>query len=255
MTSDGKIPADSAGIPWAGREMKSNPFAGDDGSADQALASALTEYAASPGVPALERVVAALASARVLVPILAELDVSGTNESGQLVDKEASAGVVALEAPDGRRALPVFSSVSAVTTWRADARPVPVESSRAALSAVAEDWALLVVDPGGPITALIPRPAVWAIAQGQQWLPAVSDGIVAPAIVDEITTAVGAVPQVRSVRPVAGSKAEVAVVMGLAPGLDRDGLDGVLAAVNSALAGSALIGERVDSLELQVGSA
>lgn len=255
MTSDADTPADSAGVPWAGREVKSNPFAGDDGSADQALASALSEYAAAPGVPALERVVAALAPARVLVPILAELDVSGTTESGQLVDKEASAGVVALEAPDGRRALPVFSSVAAMTAWRTDARPVPVESSRAALSAVAEDWALLVVDPAGPVTALIPRPAVWAVAQGQQWLPAVSEGVVSPVVLDEITSAVGTVQQVRTVTAVAGRKAEVAVVLGLAPGLDRAGLDGVLSAVNSALAGSALIGERIDSLELQVGTA
>lgn len=255
MTSAADTPADSAGVPWAGREVKSNPFAGDDGSADQALANALSEYAAAPGVPALERVVAALALARVLVPILAELDVAGTSESGQLVDKEASAGVVALEAPDGRRALPVFSSVAAMTAWRTDARPVPVESSRAALSAVAEDWALLVVDPAGPVTALIPRPAVWSMAQGQQWLPAVSEGVVAPVVLDEITAVVGAVQQVRTVSAVAGRKAEVAVVLGLAPGLDRTSLDGVLSAVNSALAGSTLIGERIDSLELQVGTA
>lgn len=255
MSSGGDLPADSAGVPWAGREVKSNPFAGDDGSADQGLASALAQYAAASGVPTLERVVAALAAARVLIPILAELDVSGTNESGQVVDKEASAGVVALEAPDGRQALPVFSSVAAMAAWRADARPVPVESVRAALSAVAEDWALLVIDPGGPVTVLVPRPAVWAIAQGNQWFPAVSEDVVDPAVLAEVTAALGSLHQVRTVTVVPGRNAEVAVVLGLIPGLDRTGLDAVLATVNSILASSDLISERVDSLEIQVGTA
>ncbi len=255
MTSGPKLPADSAGVPWAGREMKSNPFAGDDGSAAPALAAALGEYNSSPDVPHLLRVVTALAPVRVLIPILAELDVSGAGEFGQQVDKEASAGVVALESPDGRLALPVFSSVAAMATWRSDARPVPVESVRAALSAVAEDWALLVVDPGGPITVLIPRPAVWAIAQSRPWVPAVSDGVVDAAVSAEIADAVGSVEHVQTVTAEPGRTAEVAVVLGLAPGLDRARLNAVLTAVNTTLAESDVISDRVDSLELRVRTA
>ena len=67
------------------------------------------------------------------------------------VDKEASAGIVALRAPDGRTALPVF------TSRRDDGRLAPRRpagarptSPRAALSAVTEGWEVLVVDPGGP---------------------------------------------------------------------------------------------------------
>ena len=40
-------------------------------------------------------------------------------------------------APDGRRALPVFTSSDALAAWDAAARPVPAEGPRAALSAVA----------------------------------------------------------------------------------------------------------------------
>ncbi len=255
MTSENNLPADSAGVPWAGREMKSNPFAGDDGSADPTLAAALGSYRASPGVPSLVSVVEALAPARVLIPILAELELSGAGEFGQQVDKEASAGVVALEAPDGRRALPVFSSVAAMSAWRPEARPVPVESVRAALSAVAEDWALMVVDPAGPVTVQIPRPAVWAIAQSRQWRPAVSHGIVDSVVAAEISAVVGAVKHIRTVSAAPGRAAEVAVVLALTPGLDRAGLDAVLTAVNTALAESAVISDRVDSLELRVGTA
>lgn len=251
----GDQPADSAGTPWAGRDLKANPFSGDDGSVEPRLAAALERYAGEGSTAALESVVAALAEARVLVPILAELDVKGAGEHGQSVDKEASAGVVALQAPDGRTALPVFSSVAAMARWRKDARPVPTHASRAALSAVAESWALLVLDPGGPTTVLVPRPAVWALAQGRAWEPAVREGVVDEAVREAVRAA--ALPAQHVVRADAapGRTAEVAVVLGIDAGLDRAGLDQVLAWVNRALAASSVIGERVDSLELRIGKA
>jgi hypothetical protein len=38
--------ADSAGFPWAGRSFEANPFAGDDGSADPTLISAIERFRA-----------------------------------------------------------------------------------------------------------------------------------------------------------------------------------------------------------------
>src|SRR5690625_5826545 len=60
-----------------------------------------------------------------------------------VADKDASTGVVCVSAPDGRIALPVFTSVPALTRWNSQARPIPVESERAALAAVSEEWPLL----------------------------------------------------------------------------------------------------------------
>jgi hypothetical protein len=179
-----------------GRELPpTSAFAGDDGSADPRVAAALGAVAAGNGSTA--EVVEALAGTRVLVPVLAELEASETVEVGghaHTVDKEASAGIVALQAPDGRTALPVFSSVAAMTAWRKDARPVPTEVARAALSAVDEGWELLVLDAGGPTTVLVPRPAVWALAQQQTWRPAVTeDGaalVVDPGVRDAVRSAV-----------------------------------------------------------------
>lgn len=253
-------------------------FAGDDGSADAELAGLLEAHAAGRGT--LAAVVARLAATRVLVPVLAEVEVAdvvqhdGPQGSTDLhVDKEASAGVVAVETPDGRRGLPVFTSVDAMRAWRADARPVPVETPRAALSAVSEDWSLLVVDPAGPVTVHVPRPAVWALAQGLEWRPAlvpaapatsgtatgpadegtevVVDAEVAAAIAD----AAAPVQHVVRAHAAPGRRAEVAVVLALDPGLDRAGLDRVLAQVNARLGASTVISERVDSLELRVGAA
>jgi len=158
-----------------GRELPpTSAFAGDDGSADPRVAAALA--ALGDGTGTLAGVVEALAGTRVLVPVLAELEAAETVEVGghaHTVDKEASAGIVALQAPDGRTALPVFSSVATMTAWRREARPVPTDVVRAALSVVTEGWELVVVDPGGPVTALLPRPAVWALAQQEPWRPAV----------------------------------------------------------------------------------
>jgi len=135
-----------------GRELPpSSPFAGDDGTADPAVAAALD--ALQDGSGTVAALVDALAGTRVLVPVLAELEVEDVVVHGgheHTVDKEASAGIVALQAPDGRTALPVFTSVATMAAWRADARPVPSDVARAALSAVTEGWEVLVVIPAVP---------------------------------------------------------------------------------------------------------
>ncbi|MBO3084295.1 SseB family protein [Cellulomonas fengjieae] len=236
-----------------GRELPpSSPFAGDDGSADPAVAAALAALADGSGT--VGDLVDALAGTRVLVPVLAELevgDVAVHDGHEHTVDKEASTGIVALRAPDGRTALPVFTSVATMAAWRPDARPVPSDVARAALSAVSEGWEVLVVDPGGPTTVLLPRPAVWALAQQEPWQPAVTADGVDPELRAAITAAVAPVPGVQAVDVVPGARAEVAVVVGLVAGLDRAGLDAVLAQVNAALAGVELVAARVDSLELR----
>lgn len=234
----------------------SSPFAGDDGSADAALAAVLARHAA--GEADVAAVVAALAPTRVLVPVLAELEVADVVEHGghaHTVDKEASAGVVALRTPDGRTALPVFTSVASMQRWRGDARPVPSDVPRAALSAVAEGWAVLVVDPAGPVPVVLPRTAVEALARGERWRPAVVGGAVDPEVRAALAAALADVRLVRTVDAVPGTRAEVAVQLGLLPGLDRPALDRVLAQVNAALAGDPVVTARVDSLELRLRAA
>ena len=237
----------------AGRELPpSSPFAGDDGSADAAVAAALEALDAGTG--SVAGVVDALHGTRVLVPVLAELEVEDVVVHGghaHTVDKEASAGIVALQAPDGRTALPVFTSVAAMGAWRTDARPVPTDVARAALSAVTEGWEVLVVDPGGPTTVLLPRPAVWALAQQETWQPAVGQAGVDAEIREAIVAALSSVRGVVAVDAVTGTRAEVAVVVDLVPGLDRAGLDAVLGDVNRALGAVELVAARVDSLELR----
>lgn len=193
-----------------------------------------------------------------LVPVLAELeaaDVVVHDGHEHTVDKEASAGIVALRAPDGRTAMPVFSSVAAMQAWHPHARPVPSDAARAALSAVGEGWEVVVLDPGGPVTAVLPRPAVWALAREQRWRPAVVDGVVDAEVVAAVADAVAGIAAVAGVRAEPGRRAEVAVVLALVPGLDRAALDDVLARVNAGLAAHEVVAARVDSVELRLTQA
>lgn len=238
----------------AGRELPpTSPFAHDDGSADRVLADALMALAAGTG--SLPDVVGALAAARVLVPVIAlEEDATVPGEGPFAEARHAAAGVVAVAAPDGRTALPVFTSVSTLATWRPDARPMPAEGPRAAAAALQEGWGLLVLDPG-PGAVVVPRPAVVALATGATWRPAVVAGVVRNEVRDAVLRAVGGTGHVREVGVRPGGRAEVAVVLTLAPGLRQAELDAVLAAVGERLATATEVVDAVDSLELRVSAA
>jgi len=94
-----------------------------------------------------------------------------------------------------------------------------------------------------------------ALALGEAWRPAVVGGAVVPGVRSAVAVALEQVPEVRAADAVPGRRAEVAVVVGLAPGLDRDALDGVLQRVGAALAAEGVVAARVDSLEMRVVTA
>jgi hypothetical protein len=236
-------PADSAGVHWAGRTLAPQPFAGDDGMTDPALARALA-------TGDVEQVAAALVPARVLVPVVAVLGdgPAPVRPHGRPADAGADMAVATLVAPDGRRALPVFSSAAALAGWDGTARPVPVEGPRAALSAVQDGCAALVVDPGSPRPVVLPRPALWALAQGRRWVPPERD----PQVVDAVRAAVDGLEEVTGLRLAAGEGGGLTVELAVRPGLDAAGLSGLLDAVRAGLARAEVLAERAESLALSV---
>lgn len=233
----------------AGKEIPESIFADDDGSADAVLAQALIRH--GRGKAHLSEVVEALAYARVLVPVLASGDHRVVGKHGLEQDEVASAGVVAVELPDGRSALPVFTDVDAMRDWNPTARPIPAEGPRAALAAVAEGWSVLLINPARE-TVAIPRPAVWALGRGEVWRPAVTGAEVDPEVRAAIREAVSLDEALLEADAVPGTQAEVAVVLGLASGLGREELNAVVERVQGQLAESELVAERVDSLQLRV---
>ena len=264
---------DSAGQPWAGRSLsgddaKIHNFDNDDGTADAGYLAALSDLAAGTGDEAA--VVAALATARVFVPILAQLAEEGEASAGPNgdplhSDKQADMALVTLKAPDGRTAMPVFTSAASLSAWHPEARPVAVYAARAALSAVAEGAELLVLDPGSEVTFVVRRPAVWALAQQQPWTPSYADPDLAGALGE------GAVgfPAVRRVEihpgggvasatadgrrlPGGGAGPELRVVLYLEDGLDAAGVQSIVAGLNNAWARNEIFAERVDSIEVKL---
>lgn len=219
--------------------------AGDDGTPDTALVAALD----AGDVPA---VVAALASARVFVPVVAVLGETGVSSlTGLVGDKSADMALVTLAAPDGRQALPVFTSTEALAAWNGRARPVPVRARRAALSAVDDGCDLLVVDPGGA-GVLVPRPALWAVAKDEPWVPSPAHPAVVRVVAEVAAEVAGHEPALAGASCEPGRRAELAVVLRLRPGLDRDRLTALTTRVSQALAARPEVADLVDSLELRV---
>jgi SseB protein N-terminal domain len=243
--------ADSAGVPWAGRTLSAQPFAGDDGSAAAALVAALAAYRTGAG--SLADVVRAWAPTRVMVAIVAVLgegdDVRAAAELGQ-GDKSADMALITLTDRSGARALPVFSSTAAIAAWDASARPVPVEAARAAQAAVLEDCDRVLLDPPDPASAgvVLPRPAVWAVAQGRDWVPPAED----VEVLTGVANLLRAVPAVRAHRCEPDGPAGLVVVLGLPPGLAPDDLASVTARVGELLAADPVVAERATSVRLRL---
>jgi len=234
------------------REIPESIFADDDGSADARLAQALIRH--SRGKAPLTDVVDALAYARVLIPVMAHGEQRHVGKHGLEQDAVASTGVVAVQMPDGRAALPVFTDVDAMRSWNAQARPIPAEGPRAALAAISEEWSTLVINPGME-TVLIPRPAVWALGKGEVWRPAVVEGRVDADVLSAVQAAVTLDDNLREVSVAPGRGAEVAVVLRLVPGLTQPELDVIVARVQRELAYSDVVAQRLDSLELRLAQA
>ncbi|MET1021871.1 MAG: SseB family protein [Arthrobacter sp.] len=259
---------DSAGQPWAGRSLSGEDatihnFEDDDGAPDAGYLAALAALAAGTGDEAA--VVASLATARVFVPILATLAEEGEGAGGLHADKQADMALVTLKAPDGRTAMPVFTSADSLEAWHPEARPVAVYAARAALSAVAEGAELLVLDPGSSVTFVVRRPAVWALAQQRNWTPSYAD----PELARSLGDAVAGFPAVRRVEihpgagvaavaadgrqlPGGGSGPELRVVLYLEDGLDAAGVQSIVSGLNGAWARNELFAERVDSIEVKL---
>ena len=247
--------ADSAGIPFTGRQFQPNPAAGDDGSAPPELIEALGRFRA--GELGVAEVVAVLHTVRLLVPLIAEAGDVGIGPYGQKVDKTQELSVVTVAGPDGRAVLPAFTSVAAMQAWNTDARPVPIQASKVALGAAGEGTQLLIIDPGSETQFAVRAPAFKALATGEPWVPAFDDvavaEIFAASVADEpAVTALGIAPGDPQARL---TGAEVVVVLQLAPGTDDAERAALLARVQERWASDATLAARVDSLAVRVASA
>jgi hypothetical protein len=220
-------------------------FAGDDGSADPRLAAALAAYASERTAENEERVLALLATARLMVPIVAVLGEVETDESGLKHEKTSDMAVPTIQAPDGRKGLPAFTSLAALAAWRADARPAPVPASQAVQAAWSEQADALLIDLAGPVFYELSGAALRAVAEGRAHVAAVRDQGVA----EELRAILGRHAVVLRAHLLASEQADAQLVLIVAP----DARPEALQAVAAALTESELLRIRLDrGLDLAV---
>jgi len=236
-------PTDSAQVPWAGRDLSPSGFETDTGAADPALLAALT----GSDDLALMRAVEA---ARFVVPIVSDLTEADT--TGALaVEKQVDMAAVTLVAPDGQRALPVFTGTGALAAWDPAARPVPVTSARAGQAAVAEGCDVIVVDVAGPTPRVLRPSMVWALAQQRPWEPPHADPFVdrsvAAALRDE-----DAVTAHELEEGTPHGEGVLGVVLDLRPGLTPEEVRAVATRVGERLATDGELRARIDGLAFRL---
>ena len=246
--------ADSAGRPWAGRTFQHHDtaYAGDDGSADPRLLEALLRFHA--GEVGEVEVVDALRPARLLIPLVAVAGEEGLNDHGVVVDKTQELSIVTVAGPDGRDVLPAFTSVETLRAWDPAARPVPADARRIALAAASESTDRLVLDPGSQTEFGLRRPALWAVAQAEPWLPSHADEHVLEAFLaasgaEEALVGLVVGPGYRAARL---GPPEIVVQLGVRPGLDQGQLTEMLTRLQAAWTTDPVIAERVDSMAVRV---
>ncbi|KRE38025.1 hypothetical protein ASG73_10590 [Janibacter sp. Soil728] len=237
-------PADSAGVPWGGREVPAGGFAGDTGEADQALMQALTTGGE-------QDVLARLATARLLVPVKAVAAETVESEHGHVADKEADMAVVLLEHPDGRTALPIFSSMAALAAFDASVRPVPVEAARAAQAAVSEKADLMVLDCASEQAFEVRSSMVWALAQQRPWLPAHEDPFVAQSV-ERVTAGHEEITDHVLAEGVPDGQGILQIQLTLVPGLDGPAVRALVTDVAEKLATDGELRARVDGLSFAI---
>lgn len=274
---------DTGGQAWAGRDLAhghQHQFSDDDGAADAALARALSAW--QDGLVGETEVVAALADTRLFVPVLAEVSHSELTAEGLVADKEADMSLVTLQAADGRKAQPVFTSDRLISQWHTQARPVAAQVRKIAIAAVKDGTELLVLNPGTGTPFVVRRPALWAVAQGHRWVPSYSSEQVSQAVLnaalgldgvagaytrpgrgvdamrsDAVLSGKG--PGTEGVPGIplhgGGTGPELTVVLQLLAGMDRQQLNQVLAAFQGRLATQRVVADQVDSLEISVETA
>ncbi len=245
--------ADSAGIPFDGREFREHPFQGDDGSAPELLESALERWSVEHSPQAMSDVVEALRISRVLVPLLAEAGDYGVTDSGQVVEKSQELSIVTVEGPDGQPVAICFSDTESMVRWRTDSRPVPVEAQKVAAWVIDDQLARAVINPGSETECVLRRGAIVALLSGESYRSPVED----PEILQHVRAAFEQFP-VDGVSLhigwdlVGGNGPDLIVQVELAPGLTAEQLHERQAHWASVWASSPVLNRYVDGIRLKV---
>lgn len=280
LPSEGTPPnlTDSAGFPWEGRtfDHHGTAFADDEGHTPEEILSAVGKVRSAVSVltqaqdeqeqrqalhdlaQAHAHMVAASTRSRFLIPLIAEAGDFGVTPEGKTVEKSQELSIVTVKAPDGRAALPVFSSVAAMEAWNTAARPIPVPGAQVALAAAQENTDIVIIDPGQPATEYaIRRPLLEAFALGEEQVPSWADPNVNRAFEASIRGEAHVTDVVLAPGDPAGrlQGAETVVGLALSPGLSQEALQEIVSRLHARWSQDETIAHRADSLSVQIRKA
>lgn len=139
-------------------------FPDDHGEQPAEVRAALEAYA--DDAAQAPRVLAALQSTRLLVPVVAIADEVEYDAAGHAHDKSSDMAAVLMTGRDGRVALLAFTGTAQLGAWNPEARPVAVPAPAAARAAVQEEASALVIDVGGPTPFVLEGEDLLGLASG-----------------------------------------------------------------------------------------
>jgi SseB protein N-terminal domain len=185
-----------------------SPFHDDDGSADPRAAATLAAFGS--GLGSEHAALTALASARLLVPIVAAPpptaghDQPGDSGAGPApaaaADHGAEMSLPTLIGRDGRAAIPAFTSLDTLARWDPMARPVPALAGSVWRAAV-DSSSAVVVDVAGPVPLAIEGARLAALADGRPVPPPHQD----PDVLAAVRAAVSGEPAIAGLRLAPGT--------------------------------------------------
>jgi hypothetical protein len=205
----------------------------DRGDADPRAAAALRAFASGQGSE--HAALAALASARLLIPVVAVLAEPAAPDDQALHDGRADAPgprpgaaprrekvsemmLPTLIGHDGRPAVLAFTGLPALLAWRPDARPVPVPAGQVWRAAAGTADAV-VIDVAGPVPLAVDGARLAALAAGRPVPPPQED----PDVLAAVAAAVAGEPVIAEFGLRAGDEGtdltvELALAAGQQPG-------------------------------------
>ncbi|MER5642560.1 SseB family protein [Kitasatospora sp. NPDC002227] len=219
-----------------------NPgFADDDGTADPRLAAALAAWSVDRSAETERELLAALTPSRLMVPIVALLGEVEVDANGLKHEKTSDMAVPVIEAPDGRRALPAFTSLETLARWRADARPAPAAAPQAAVTAYSERAGSLLIDPAGPVTYELTGAPMRAVAENRPYLPPLQD----PEVEAAVLALLAAEPAVRRAELRPAAETDAVLALALADGLPEEEIRALAGRLAAAVAADPVLRVRL----------
>jgi hypothetical protein len=208
---------------FAGIAVPEPEFADDDGTLSPALGGVLAAY--DEGRASIRDVAVALATARLMTPLVAVLDEAEESPEGLRQEKSSHMASVSLVSPDGRRGLLAFSSVQAMAAWDPAARGIPAFGAKVAAGALEQHADAVLLDVAGPVRVALDGALLRALGTDSPLPLPYAD----PSVHAAVTSALDGLPGLADVvleapEPDGAAAPDLLVLVTPAPGVDAEGL-------------------------------